>query len=78
METETPTSNRGASESKPPGALLTPEDVAAQLGCSRTYVYILLRSGQIPSLKLGKLRRVRPQDLKAFLDTLAEDQHPQT
>jgi excisionase family DNA binding protein len=69
------TRNKSAVESMP-GSLLTPEQVAARLGIGRTYAYQLLRRGEIPSLKLGKLRRVRPQDLDRYLDALAEDQHP--
>jgi excisionase family DNA binding protein len=39
-------------------ALLTPEELANYLKCSRTYAYRLLSHGEIPSLKLGKLRRI--------------------
>jgi excisionase family DNA binding protein len=74
---DTTTGHKDAGESTPPGGLLTPEQVAAHLGIGRTYAYQLLRTGQIPSLKLGKLRRVRPLDLARYLDALAEDQHPQ-
>jgi excisionase family DNA binding protein len=72
----TTTRRNGIDESAPPGSLLTPEQVAAHLGIGRTYAYQLLRTGQIPLLKLGKLRRVRPLDLARYLDALAEDQHP--
>ena len=68
--------NNGRGEGTLREALLNVEDVAAELGCGRTYTYQLLRRGEIPSLKLGKLRRVRPQDLDRYLDALAENQHP--
>ena len=71
------TAHKGTGEGTPPGGLLTPEQVAAQLGIGRTYAYQLLRHGDIPSLKLGKLRRIRPQDLNRYLDALAADQHQQ-
>lgn len=62
----------GIDESAPPG-LMTPEQVAAYLGCKRTFCYELLRSGAIPSLKVGRLRRVRREDLERYVDMLVED-----
>jgi excisionase family DNA binding protein len=48
-------------------ALLTPEELADYLKCSRTYAYQLLRLGEIPSLKLGKLRRIRRADAELYV-----------
>jgi excisionase family DNA binding protein len=50
-------------------SLLTPEELAQYLNCGRTYAYRLLALGEIPSLKLGKLRRVRRTDAKRYVAT---------
>lgn len=52
--------------------LLTPNEVAERLRCGRTMVFSFLASGELPSLKLGKLRRVRPEDLEAFIERTAQ------
>ena len=62
MKTETVT--RTNEEAR---ALLSPEQLADYLGCGRTYVYGLLARGEIPSFKLGKLRRVRQVDVDAYV-----------
>jgi excisionase family DNA binding protein len=41
--------------------------VRERLGISRAYVYRLLWAGDIPSMKIGKLRKVRRSDLDAFI-----------
>ena len=47
--------------------LLRARDVAAFLGKSQTYVYWLIRRGEIPVLRLGpKAIRIRPEDLSAY------------
>lgn len=38
--------------------LLTPEEAAQRLGCGRTYVFHLIKSGALESVKVGRLRRV--------------------
>jgi len=48
--------------------LFTPEEVAAYLGIGRTYTYALLREGRIPSLKIGKLRRVPKSAVDRYVD----------
>lgn len=53
-------------------AMLSPEELATYLGCGRTFVYHLLANGSIPSVKLGRLRRVRRVDADAFIERLAE------
>ena len=47
--------------------LLSAKELAQELGIGRTTAYSLLWSGAIPSIKLGRLRRVRREDLQAFL-----------
>ncbi|WP_127572603.1 helix-turn-helix domain-containing protein [Georgenia faecalis] len=56
----------------PPRLLLSVAEVAAELGCGRDTVYVLLTSGALPSVKLaGRLRRIRRTDLTAYVDSLA-------
>ncbi len=47
--------------------LLSAEELARELGVGRTTAYSLLWSGAIPSMKLGRLRKVRREDLEAYL-----------
>jgi excisionase family DNA binding protein len=47
--------------------ILTPDELAEFLRCSRTYARDLLTHGEIPSFKLGKLRRVRRSDAERFV-----------
>ncbi len=54
-----------------PGRLLTPNDLAERWSCSRAYVYKLLDEG-LPSLKLGRSRRIRVADADAWLAQRAE------
>jgi len=48
--------------------LLTPEQVAERLQVTERTVYGWLRRGTLPALKLGRLWRIRPEDLEAFLE----------
>ena len=47
--------------------LLSPAEVCQELGEERTVVYRRLRSGEIPSLKLGHALRVRQADLQEYM-----------
>lgn len=47
-------------------AELTPNQASARLGMSRTHLYKLLDSGEIPSHRVGRDRRVRVTDLAEF------------
>lgn len=48
--------------------LLRPAEVAKALAVSRTQVYRLLASGELPSLHFGgRTVRVRPSDLERFI-----------
>jgi excisionase family DNA binding protein len=51
--------------------LLTVEEAAELLALGRTTVYALIRSGDLNSVQVGRLRRVRPSDLAAFAESLA-------
>ena len=52
--------------------LLTVTDTAARLRIGRSTLYVLLRSGALPSLKVGRLRRIAESDLAAFVQRLKE------
>lgn len=47
--------------------LLTPEQVADRLQISEHTVYLWLRSGMLPGMKLGRLWRIRGEDLEEFV-----------
>jgi excisionase family DNA binding protein len=51
----------------------TVEQVAEILHVSRDKVYYLLRTGQLGSIKIGKLRRITNQHLANFIASLEEE-----
>ncbi len=48
--------------------LLTPAQVGERLQVTERTVYQWLRDGPLVGHKLGRLWRIRPEDLEAFLD----------
>jgi excisionase family DNA binding protein len=63
------------SEKQSEQALLTPEELADHLKCGRTFAYQILARGEIPSLKLGKLRRIRREDVESFIQEKVSGSH---
>ena len=49
------------------------EEVAEVLGLGTTTVKGLIASGELRSVKIGGCRRVRVEDLRAYLDSLAPE-----
>jgi len=47
--------------------LLDPHEVSRILHVSRSYVYQILRRGDLPGLRLGSALRVHPADLEAYI-----------
>ena len=47
--------------------LLKPEEVAALLGISRSLIYHLMQIGEMPSIRIRRVCRVRQQDLEAYI-----------
>jgi excisionase family DNA binding protein len=52
--------------------LLSADELARELGVGRTTAYSLLWSGTIPSMKVGRLRKVRREDLEAYIEARME------
>lgn len=50
--------------------LLTPVEAAAALGIGRSKVYELLQSGHLPSVHIGRCRRVPADALHSFASSL--------
>jgi excisionase family DNA binding protein len=53
-----------------PATLLTVEQAADRLAVGRTTVYALLRTGELDSVKVGRLRRIPLDALRAYLARL--------
>ncbi len=47
---------------------LSLEEVADLMGVTYQLIYRLVRSGELPAVRLGKLYRVSNQDLRAYLE----------
>lgn len=57
-------------DSQPDGLLLTVEEAAKRLRLGRTLVYRLISSGELESVKVGRLRRVPAECLPEYVATL--------
>jgi len=53
-------------DAQPDTRLLSPERLADHWDCSRAHIYRLLQQG-MPSLKLGRARRIRVADAEAWI-----------
>jgi excisionase family DNA binding protein len=51
--------------------LYTPVEAAGALGISRSTLYVMLASGDIPSVRIGTSRRIRRSALDAYIDSLS-------
>jgi len=51
---------------------MSPAEVRQHLGLGRTYTYQLLATRAIPSVRIGRLRKVRRSDLDAFVEAHLE------
>jgi len=59
--------------------LLTVQDVARILGCGTRRVFEMVEQDEIPSIKHGRLRRFREQDIQAWIDSQVHvPEHPRT
>jgi len=53
---------------KGPAAILSMADVCRELGMSKSWVYNRVRSGQIPSIKLGGAIKIKRADLNEYIE----------
>lgn len=49
---------------------LTPQEAAACYGIGMTRLYGLLRTGELPSAKLGRTRHIRRTDIETYFESL--------
>lgn len=56
--------------------LLEVREVATALGCGRTYVYELIRRGELGIIKLDRLTRVPVSEVQDFVARKSADQMP--
>jgi excisionase family DNA binding protein len=49
-------------------SMVSPAQLQVWLGCGRTKVYELLQTGEICSYRVGRLVRVRREDVEEFLE----------
>jgi excisionase family DNA binding protein len=49
--------------------LLKAKDVAEILNISRLRAYHFMQIGEIPTVRIGKLRRVKPEDLNKYIES---------
>ena len=54
--------------------LVSPEEAAEALNVGRCTVYDLMRTGQLPSGKIGRLRRIPADAVREFAKRLADEQ----
>ena len=52
--------------------LLSPRELSRVLGLSLSTTYALLNDGQLPTYRIGRLRKVRQQDVDAFVQSRRE------
>jgi excisionase family DNA binding protein len=52
--------------------LMSPDEVRQLLGLGRTYTYRLLATGAIPSVRIGRLRKIRRADVEQFIEAQLE------
>ena len=53
--------------------LMTVEEVADHLRIGRTRVYAYMSTGELPSVRVGKSRRVRRADVETFIEQHLSD-----
>lgn len=51
---------------------VSPEEAGRLIGMGRTRVFEAMRTGDLPSFKIGRTRRIRMDDLRQFVDKLMQ------
>lgn len=57
-----------------PRVMLTPEQAAEAIGVGRTTMFALIKSGEIESVRIGRLRRVPLASIEAYTNRLITEQ----
>jgi excisionase family DNA binding protein len=52
--------------------LYTPTEAAQALGVSRSTIYVLMATGEVPSVRIGSCRRVPVDELRRYVAGLAK------
>jgi excisionase family DNA binding protein len=58
-----------------PRQLLTVERAAETLSIGRTAMFALIKSGEVESVRVGRLRRVPADEIDAYIARLQTEQH---
>ena len=61
-------------EEKTPSRLLNAQDIAVALSIGLSTVYLLLERGELPSIRIGRSIRIRPEDLEEFIESKSQRQ----
>lgn len=61
-----------ATDRPPSDRLNRVEEAADRLSISRAHTYELIRTGELPSVKIGRSRRIRESDLVTFIAQLTD------
>jgi excisionase family DNA binding protein len=56
----------GGKAQEPSASFLTPKDLQRELQIGEKLAYRLLKSGEIPSIRVGGVYRIRREQLEAF------------
>ena len=59
-----------------PRVLLTVEQAADTIGIGRTTTFALVKTGQLKSVKVGRLRRIPLDEVHAYTARLMAEQNP--
>jgi excisionase family DNA binding protein len=57
----------------PDALLLTVIEAGRLIGVGRTTVYELMRTGKLPSVRVGRLRKIRRRDVDAYVAGLSPE-----
>ena len=68
VQDERPQAQQGGGGGGSPGDLLSVTEVCQELGMGKSWVYKRVRSGEIPSVKLGHNIKVKREDLESYLE----------
>lgn len=48
--------------------LLSPEETCDAIGVKRSTLFKMLEAGEIPSIRIGRLRRIPVEELRRYID----------